>query len=87
MPRPATSSAPRWPRSPLGHRAERRPDLPQGCPERVDLDLLRYVWRYPRRSRPRVLAAVAAYAPDLPVRRLRGRRHVARFLAGIGKRS
>lgn len=67
------------------HRAAPRPDLPEGCPERVDLDLLRYVWRYPRHSRPRVLAAVAAYAPALPVRRLRGRRDVARLLEGWGK--
>ncbi|MFI7214593.1 hypothetical protein [Micromonospora maritima] len=61
-------------------RATARPDLPDGCPERIDLDLLRYVWRYPRHSRPRVLAAVAAYAPTIPVHRLRRPRDVARFL-------
>ncbi|MFG1672639.1 adenylate kinase [Micromonospora sp. NPDC049282] len=49
------------------------------------LDLLSYIWRYPRRSRPRVLAAVAGYAPTLPVCRLRGRRDVAHFLEGWGK--
>ncbi|MFI2713270.1 adenylate kinase [Micromonospora sp. NPDC018662] len=69
------------------HRAERRPDLPEGCPERVDLDLLRYIWRYPRRSRPRVAAAVAAYAPALPVHRVRGRRDVARLLDRLSKQS
>ncbi|SBT68131.1 Adenylate kinase [Micromonospora sediminicola] len=57
-----------------------RADLPDGCPERIDLDLLRHVWRYPRDSRPRVLAAVAAYAPTIPVHRLRGPRDVARLL-------
>ncbi|MFI7074130.1 adenylate kinase [Micromonospora sediminicola] len=57
-----------------------RPDLPDGCPERIDLDLLRHVWRFPRHSRPRLLAAVAAYAPAIPVHRLRGPRDVARFL-------
>ncbi|WBC14596.1 adenylate kinase [Micromonospora sp. WMMA1998] len=61
-------------------RAASRPDLPDGCPERIDLDLLRHVWRYPRDSRPRVLAAVAAYAPTIPVHRLRHARDVARFL-------
>ncbi|MEV4478690.1 AAA family ATPase [Micromonospora coxensis] len=64
----------RWAR-----RAASRPDLPDGCPERLDLDFLRYVPRYPRRSRPRVLAAVAAHAPALPVVRLRSRRQVDRW--------
>ncbi|MEU1968232.1 adenylate kinase [Micromonospora sediminicola] len=59
--------------------ADPRADLPDGCPERIDLDLLRHVWRYPRDSRPRVLAAVAAYAPTLPVHRLRHARDVARL--------
>lgn len=67
------------------HRAAPRPDLPEGCPERLDLGFLRYVWRYPRDSRPRVFAALAEHAPGLPVRRLRGRRDTARFLAGVGK--
>ncbi|MFC0096098.1 adenylate kinase [Micromonospora marina] len=67
------------------HRAAPRPDLPEGCPERLDLGFLRYVWRYPRDSRPRVLAALAEHAPGLPVRRLRGRRDTARLLAGVGK--
>ena len=67
------------------HRRLPRPDLPEDCPERLDLGFLRYVWRYPRDSRPRVFAALAEHAPALPVRRLRGRRDAARFLAGVGK--
>ncbi|MBB5112224.1 adenylate kinase [Micromonospora echinospora] len=67
------------------HRAAPRPDLPEGCPERLDLDFLPHVWRFPRDSRPRVLAALAEHAPGLPVRRLRGRRDAARLLADVGK--
>ncbi|WP_328850344.1 AAA family ATPase [Micromonospora globbae] len=66
------------------HRAARgtvpRPDLPAGCPERVDFEFLRYVWRYPRRSRPRLLAAVASSVPALPVVRLRTTAEVRRFV-------
>ncbi|MEU8298310.1 AAA family ATPase [Micromonospora sp. NPDC048909] len=65
------------------HRATPRDDLPVGCPERIDLQFLRYVWRYPRDSRPRLLAAVASRAPDLPVVRLRGRADVRRWLASL----
>ncbi|MFC8849343.1 MULTISPECIES: AAA family ATPase [unclassified Micromonospora] len=66
----------RWAR-----RSSGRPDLPPGCPERLDLDFLGYVARYPRRSRPRVFAAVAGHAPELPVVRLRSRAQVRRWLA------
>ncbi|SCL21650.1 Adenylate kinase [Micromonospora rhizosphaerae] len=65
------------------HRATLRPDLPAGCPEQIDLEFLRYVWRYPRRSRPRVFAALRKHAPDLPVVRLRGRADVRRWLGAL----
>ncbi|MFC0508587.1 adenylate kinase [Micromonospora costi] len=62
------------------HRRVPRADLPPGCPERVDGQFLRYVWRYPRRSRPRLLAAVASSAPEVPMVRLRGRAEVRRWV-------
>ncbi|WP_319458931.1 adenylate kinase [Micromonospora sp. RTP1Z1] len=65
------------------HRATPRPDLPDGCPEQIDLEFLRYVWRYPRRSRPRLFAAVAEVAPELSVVRLRRRRDIRRWLATL----
>ncbi|MEU2611504.1 AAA family ATPase [Micromonospora sp. NPDC007271] len=65
------------------YRATPRPDLPDGCPEQLDLQFLRYVWRYPRRSRPLVYAAVAAHAPEVPVIRLRTRADTRRWLATL----
>ncbi|SCG36328.1 P-loop NTPase family protein [Micromonospora inositola] len=65
------------------HRATPRPDLPEGCPEQVDLEFLRYIWRYPRHSRPRVLAAVASVAPALPVVRLRTRADLHHWLTTL----
>ncbi|MGN9915008.1 hypothetical protein [Micromonospora palomenae] len=67
----------RWDR-----RAADRPDLPAGCPERLDLSFR----RYPGRSRPRVFAAVAAHAPELPVVRLPSRRQVRRWLDTLPSR-
>jgi adenylate kinase family enzyme len=46
-----------------------RPDMTPGCPERFTAEFLRYVARYNRDQRPRVLAALAAY---------QGRLHVVR---------
>ncbi|MDZ5442630.1 adenylate kinase [Micromonospora sp. 4G57] len=65
------------------HRATPRADLPEGCPEQVDLEFLRYVWRYPRHSRPRVLTTAASLAPDLPVVRLRTPTDLRRWLASL----
>lgn len=42
----------RW----LTYRGDTRPDLPPGCPERIDLDFLRWIWNYPQRSRPKTVA-------------------------------
>jgi hypothetical protein len=33
-----------------------RLDLPEGCPERFDLEFLRYVWDFPDREAERFLA-------------------------------
>jgi adenylate kinase family enzyme len=50
-----------------------------GCPERLDLDFLRWIWRYRRDSRPRLDAALARH-PHLRVVELRSRRSAATFL-------
>jgi adenylate kinase family enzyme len=38
-----------------------------GCPERVDLTFLRWVWRYPKDSRPRLDAALERHRDRLAV--------------------
>jgi adenylate kinase family enzyme len=51
----------------------------EGCPERVSLAFLRWVWRYPREGRLRVLAAIRAHAgPDVVV--VRSRRDAVRLI-------
>ena len=32
-----------------------RPDMAAGCPERLDLKFLSWIWQYPRKNRPAVL--------------------------------
>ena len=61
-------------------RGGRRPDLPEGCDEGADLELLRWIWRYPRRNRPRVLQLLAGLAPGVAVHHLRSPTEVRRFL-------
>jgi adenylate kinase family enzyme len=67
----------------LRQRGKTRPDLAPGCPERVDLELLKYIWNFDRKNRPRLEAAIAKLAPTTPMVRLRGDREIAQFLAGV----
>jgi adenylate kinase family enzyme len=50
---------------------------------REKADFWRWVWSWRRRSRPLLLEALAAHAPDAEVHVLRGPRATARFLARV----
>jgi adenylate kinase family enzyme len=59
----------------------RGPDLPRGCPEQFDWNLLKFIWRFDKVTWPRIEAARIAYGRDVPVIRLRRDRDIAAFLA------
>jgi adenylate kinase family enzyme len=46
--------------------------------------VLAFIWKFDRVNRPRIEALRVHYGPDVPVRRLTGRRDVAAFLASCG---
>jgi adenylate kinase family enzyme len=69
----------RW----LLHQFERRPDLPDGCGEVIDLAFVRWVWDFPRRSRPRILAALREARPDVAILIIRRRREARGVLEAI----
>jgi adenylate kinase family enzyme len=66
----------------LRHRGRTRPDMAPGCPERLTLEFVRWIWEYPRRRRPGVLRKLAALAPGQRAVILRSRREAERFLRG-----
>lgn len=55
-----------------------------GCPERVDTAFLRWVWRYPVHSRPRLDAALDEHRDHLQVIELTSTREVRTFLDRLG---
>lgn len=63
-----------------------RPDLAEGCEERVlpELQFLRYVAGYRRRSRPKVLRMIGE-AEHVRFHHLRSRREAADFVAELGR--
>ena len=40
------------------YRSKTRPDMAEGCPERLNMKFLLWIWNYRRRSRPHVLELV-----------------------------
>lgn len=66
------------------YRNTRRPDMAEGCRERLDLgyiEFLRWVWGYPHRTRPEVLRLLAEHEASKRVFRLRTSREVEEFLS------
>jgi adenylate kinase family enzyme len=57
-----------------------RPDMAPGCAEKLDLAFLLWVWRYPARSRGKVLSLLEAHRRSCNVICLRTQAQVERFL-------
>jgi adenylate kinase family enzyme len=63
------------------YRGTNRPDLPEGCHEKLDLSFLLWVWNYPSRTRPKVLGLIKEHSQTKRFVHLRSRRAVERFLS------
>lgn len=57
-----------------------RPDVGEGCPERLNLPFLRYIWNYNRVTLPRVQAALEAAPAGCRIIRLASPAATAAFL-------
>ncbi|MQB02597.1 AAA family ATPase [Agrobacterium tumefaciens] len=57
-----------------------RPEMAEGCPERLDLDFLRYIWNFERRHAPIFEQNFALYGPNVPVFQLKSRKQLRRLL-------
>ena len=56
-----------------------RPDMGEGCPERMDLDFLKWVWNFNKNKRERIYGLLKE-AEEVRVIILKNRRAVKRFL-------
>ena len=63
------------------YRADTRPDMAAGCTEQLDLEFLRWIWTYARRTRPEVVARLAEHAQGKQIIYLRKPAEVEQFLA------
>lgn len=68
----------------MRYRGRTRPDMPEGCNERLTWEFVRWVWDYPRARRPGVLKKLSELKGGQKVFHLRSTREVLRFLEALG---
>ncbi len=64
----------------LAYRGKNRPDMAEGCNEKMDIEFVLWVWNYPNRARPLIEAELKQYEDNKMVIRLRSTREVEDFL-------
>ncbi|HJU94119.1 MAG TPA: DNA topology modulation protein [Pyrinomonadaceae bacterium] len=64
----------------LLYRKHSRPDMAEGCAEKLDREFISWVWNYSRRSRPRVLKLINENSERKKIVWLRSDADVNRFL-------
>ena len=60
-----------------------RPELPEGCPERIDIEFLKYIWTYPRTKQLIILDFLEKIQPTKDIQILGNRHEVERFIASL----
>ena len=63
-----------------------RPDMAEGCPEKLDPEFLKWVWNFRRDRRPGILTKIASRGPDTDVVVLRSPREATAFLSQVRTR-
>jgi hypothetical protein len=54
-----------------------------GCPEKIDLEFLRYVWTFPKKHRPRIVGGLARHDALPRTAILRSDREAQAFLDAV----
>ena len=68
-------------------RGKTRPDMGANCPERLNFELLRWIWNYPHAERPALLRQLREHAGHLTVVHLRTPAEVERWLDEVRERA
>src|ERR1051325_535833 len=63
------------------YRNKSRPDMAEGCPERLRLEFILWVWNYSSRTRPKIVRMLESNAKGKRIVWLRSKSDVERFLA------
>lgn len=62
-----------------------RPDMGEGCPERLDFSFLKWTWNFNKTQRPHIMNCLASASPETQVIHLTSRKAMKQFLDDIKK--
>lgn len=65
------------------HRGRTRPDMGPECPEKIDLEFLRWIWNFSRRDAPRIEKRLARAPERAAIVRLGSAAEVEEFLSAV----
>lgn len=68
------------------YRSKSRPDLNEGCEEKLDANFVKWVWNYRAEVRPKVLKAISVHGENKRTILLSSRKQVRAFLQAEGSR-
>jgi adenylate kinase family enzyme len=66
------------------YRKKSRPDMAEGCPERLNLEFILWILNYPRRTRPKIVRMLESNQGEKKIVWLQSQSDVKRFLAMQG---
>jgi hypothetical protein len=68
----------------LMYRNRSRPDMAEGCPERLSMEFILWIWNYSRRTRPEIVRMLESKLEGKTIVWLRSQSEVKGFLARQG---
>lgn len=60
-----------------------RPDMTEGCNEKIDLDMINWVWTFPKRAKPEIETRLKKFENEKKIIRLKSPKEVEGFLAQL----
>ena len=66
----------------LRYRRKTRPDMAEGCPEKIDREFLSYIWNFKKKNLPKIKERLSA-CKTADIITLRSRREVKHFISDI----
>ena len=67
----------------LTYRKGGRPDMTEGCDEKLDWKFLKWIWDYPTQTKPKVESLLKRFQNTKTIIRLQSKKEVERFLQNI----
>ena len=69
----------------IKYRGTNRPDMSEGCSEKIDYEFLRWIWDYPKKNKPQVEEKLKRFENEKTIIRLKSKREVEGFFANLSQ--